>query len=199
MGKNHYLIRRICIDGMLAGLYVALIYLTINFGNVRIGLGSTPVVLCALLFGPIDAVTVAMVGEFIAQVMRYGFTLTTPLWVIVPALRGLIIGIVAHIFRKKGMVLHKKPVFYFLTCIVAALVVTAANTATMLLDATIYQYPYALVAWETLIRFGTGMLTAVVVALVCLPLCNAVRFVLSPEEDQIELEKKEETPNENRE
>ena len=47
----------------------------------------------ALLFGPVDAVIVAMVGEFFKQLLTYGVTYTTVLYLIPPALRGLVVGL----------------------------------------------------------------------------------------------------------
>ena len=83
----------LCTTGVLAALYVPLaLFLAVQIGNVRISFGSLPVVVAALLLGPLESVAVAFVGEFLKQILSYGFTATTLLYLIPPALRGLIIG-----------------------------------------------------------------------------------------------------------
>ena len=83
--------RRMCYAALLAAMYVPLsLYVAVQVGNVRISFGSLPVVVSALLFGPVEAVTVAMVGEFFKQLLTYGVTYTTVLYLIPPALRGLV-------------------------------------------------------------------------------------------------------------
>ena len=90
MYKNKRLgVRTICTVGILAALYVPLaIYVAVQIGNVRISFGSLPVVIAALLFGPLEAILTAMIGEFFKQILTYGFAYTTFLYLIPPALRG---------------------------------------------------------------------------------------------------------------
>ena len=83
-----------CYAALLAAMYLPLsLYAAVQVGNVRISFGSLPVVAAALLFGPVDAVIVAMVGEFYKQLLTYGITYTTVLYLIPPALQGLVVGI----------------------------------------------------------------------------------------------------------
>ena len=58
----------------------------------------------------------------------------------------------------------------------AAVATTATNTAVIWLDSVIYgYYTFALVFGSALIRFITGMITAVLVATVAMPLTNLLR------------------------
>ena len=88
-------VKRMCYAALLAAMYLPLsLYAAVQVGrNVRISFGSLPVVAAALLFGPVDAVIVAMVGEFFKQLLTYGVTYTTVLYLIPPALRGLVVGL----------------------------------------------------------------------------------------------------------
>lgn len=86
--------RTLCRVAMLAALYVLLNNtIAIKAGNLRITFASLPVVLSALLFGPLESAVTALAGEFINQLIGgYGITATTALWLIPPAVRGVVIG-----------------------------------------------------------------------------------------------------------
>ena len=168
-------VRRVALDGVCMAMYMVLAFLSISIGNVKLVLTSVVVLLVGCLYGPLDAVIVAAGGEFLNQVIRYGVTATTPLWVLPPALRGLIVGVAALIlFRLKGRFMEKTPVLFFTVGIAAAPIVTMVNTLIIYLDAKIFNYYTSAYVWG---QFGWRMLTGVVTAaLVCL-LCL---FILPP-------------------
>lgn len=181
MGKSDSLIRRMCADGMLVGLFVVLTLVNVKIGPmVRISFGSLPVVFSALLFGPLDGFLVALLGEFICQAINYGFTLTTPLWVLVPGVRALVIGWVSAFFKKKGLALERHPVPYFATLVFASLCVTGLNTLVSFLDALIFDYSFKIVWITTLIRLGISLATAVMIGLVCIPLTKSIGSLIFP-------------------
>lgn len=170
-----------CADGMLVGLFVVLTLVNIRIGPmVRISFGSLPVVFASLLFGPVDGFAVAVLGEFVCQTVNYGFSLTTPLWVLVPGIRALVVGVVSMIFKKKGKALERHPFPYFLTLILAALCVTGANTLVSFLDAMIFDYSFSIVWVTTLIRLGISLLTAVAIGFACIPLTKAIGSLIFP-------------------
>ena len=103
--------KTLCLVSVLAALYVPLsIFAAVQMGNVRISFGSLPVVISALLLGPVEAVIVAMTGEFFKQLLTYGVTATTILYLIPPALRGLVIGLAAVYARKHGRPLEQREI-----------------------------------------------------------------------------------------
>ena len=60
--------KALCRIAMLAALYVLLNNtIAIKAGNLRITFASLPVVLSALLFGPVESALTALLGEFINQ------------------------------------------------------------------------------------------------------------------------------------
>ena len=129
-------------------------------------------VVSALAFGPMEAVLVAMFGELLNQIISpYGITATTLLWVIPPMIQAAIIGVVALRAQAAGKRMENRPVMCYTVSILAAIVTTAANTAVIWLDSVIYgYYTFALVFGSAMIRFVTGVVAAVLVATVAMPL-----------------------------
>ena len=173
-------IRRIAFDGILIGLFLALGALRIRFGTfLEIGLGSLVLLVAALTLSPLDAFMIGTIGELLNQILfsGYGLTPTTPLWVLPVALRGLILGLVAYVYRKKNDNLVNHKVLYFVTVMGTALIISGLDTGILYLDGLIMGYPVQYTVAQTFIRFGTSQLTAVVVALLGLPLQKAVSFM----------------------
>ena len=91
MSKNNP-IRRICLIGMFAALYLALNLVGFRAWSFHVTFASLPVIVGSLLFGPVEGMLIALIGEFFNQVLSYGITVTTVLWLIPPAVRGLVVG-----------------------------------------------------------------------------------------------------------
>lgn len=168
--------KTICRIGIMAALYVLLNMVSIKAGNLRITFASLPVVTTALLFGPVESVMVALLGEFINQLLGYGITVTTVLWVIPPAIRGLVVGLAAMGPRHTERPLESRPVVCYAACVAAALCTTVSNTLVMAIDALIYGYyskavVFADLAW----RLASGMIIAVIIATVAMPLALLLR------------------------
>jgi ECF transporter S component (folate family) len=167
---------RICRTAVLTALYVLLTMVSVRAGNLHVTFASLPVVVCALLFGPAEAGTVALLGEFLNQMLSYGFTATTVLWLLPPAVRGLIIGAAAVRALRSGRPLELRPAVFYAVCVCAAAVTTICNTAVIYLDSRIYHYyAFAYVFGDAAVRFVTGMITAAVVATVSMPLVRLLR------------------------
>jgi len=173
------LVYHISLQAMFIALYFILAKITLSFGNLHLTLASLPLLVSALLLGFGDTVMVALLGEFLIQVFSYGITLTTPLWLVAPVVRALILAGAAALYRKKSLELDHHAFAYYLTVVVAAFAVTLINTGVLFLDALIVGYPFSFVWLETLLRFVSGIVTAVVVALLAHPLADALRR-LSP-------------------
>ncbi len=168
--------RRLSRMAVMAALYTVLAMITIPIGNIHLTLASLPVVLTASLFGPLQGAAVAVVGEFIHQMLTYGFTLTTLLWLVPPALRAAVIGLGVYALKKAGRLPEAKPAFYYALCVAAAILTTAVNTLVIWLDSILYgYYTAAYVFGDALARFVTGTLTAVIVATLSLVLLRFLR------------------------
>lgn len=161
----------------MAALYLPLaLFVAIRIGTWQVSFGSLPVVIAALLFGPADAFLVAAIGEFLKQLLTYGFTATTVLYLIPPALRGAVIGFVAVRLWKKGLRLEDRRWLCYPVCVCAAVVTTFGNTMVNWADSLIYgYYTFAYVFGNAVVRFITGMVNSAVIATVAIPLVKMLR------------------------
>jgi len=166
-----------CYVALLAAMYVPLsLYVAVQMGNVRISFGSLPVVIAALLFGPLDAAAAALVGEFFKQLLTYGVTYTTALYLIPPALRGLVIGGMAVLVRQKGGRLEERRWLCYGVCVVAAVCTTIGNTLVNWLDSVLMNYYFpGLILGDLAYRLIVGMANAVIIASIAIPLVGLLR------------------------
>ena len=129
--------RQLALDAMLAAMCAVLGYLALDFLNLKITFESVPVLLAALLFGPVDGMAVGGIGTLIYQLLRYGVSATTPLWILPYVLCGALVGLYA---RKSGFSLSRRRL---VTVVVAAeLMITVLNTGVLYLDSRLYGYYY---------------------------------------------------------
>lgn len=172
-------IRALCRMAILTALYVVLTtMLTLRLpGDIRITFASLPILLSALLYGPGEAVTIALVGEFLNQLLGgYGITATTLLWIIPPAVRALIVGLAAVSFRNTDRPLERRPIPCYTFCILGAMGTTVANTAVYWIDSMIYHYyTFAIVFGSFAWRLFTGVVTAAVVTTLAIPIAQFLR------------------------
>ena len=88
--------RKLVVIAMMVAVYVVLNTVgTIRLGWINISVSALPNIVGALLYGPGGGLMVGLVGAFLGQLMTYGVTATTVLWIIPPAVRGLLIGLYA--------------------------------------------------------------------------------------------------------
>ena len=168
---------RLCGDGILVAIYCVLSILTIRITpNLQITFTGLVILIACVLYGPWDAILIALIGSFISQLRSvYGLTITTPLWMIPPVLRAAAFGIAYELFFIKGVRLEEKKVLYFILSVLAGLIVTIANTAAIFLDAMILGYPAAFAWLETLFRFLSSIGSSVACALLSLPVIYALQ------------------------
>ncbi len=170
-------VKRMCYAALLAAMYLPLsLYAAVQVGNVRISFGSLPVVVAALLFGPLDAVVVALVGEFFKQILTYGITYTTVLYLIPPAFRGLVVGLGALALRRRGQRLEERRALCYGVCVVAAVCTTVGNTLVNWLDSVLMHYYFpGLILGDLVWRLAVGMLNALVMSSLAIPLVKTLR------------------------
>ena len=150
--------KRIVTNAMLIAMYVVLsLFVSINLGNMKITFDALPILIGALLFGPADGLLIGLLGAFFAQMLTYGFTPTTVLWILPAGVRGLLVGTAAH---KKNYALSHGELLVLIA--VSSIVVTTLNTAVMAIDSLIYHYySHAYVFGALVPRYIAGILTAV--------------------------------------
>ena len=59
---------------------------------MKITVDSLPILVAALLLGPLDGLAVGLIGSFLNQMLTYGLTVTTVLWILPAGIRGLVVG-----------------------------------------------------------------------------------------------------------
>lgn len=118
---------------MLAAMCTVLGAVSLDFGNLKITLESVPIMLGAFLFGPVDGMAIGFIGTFIYQLMRYGLSATTLLWMIPYVVCGLVVGL----YAKKGGCTKIQVIGIV---VIAELIVTTLNTGVMYIDSKIYGY-----------------------------------------------------------
>ena len=101
----------LCRVALLAAAYFVLsITLTIKTPYLEITFKSLPVVVGALMFGPVGGGLVALFGELLAQMIGpYGLMPTTVLWLLPPLTRGLLLGAVANALPSGGTTWRSAP------------------------------------------------------------------------------------------
>ena len=173
--RSRFSVQGLCRVAVMTALYVPLARLAIEMGTLKISFGSLPVTVLALLAGPAEAALAAFLGEFLKQMLDYGFTATTLLWMIPPALRGLLIGLAAVRLWRTGKPLEKRPVACYAVGVLAAVVTTLANTLVIWLDSVLYgYYTPAYVFGNLLLRLGVGVTTAVLVSIAAMSVVPAL-------------------------
>ena len=166
--------QQLVMDALLAAMCVVLGFMSIRIGNImKITLEEFPVIFAALMFGPVDGMTVAAVGIFLYQLLSYGITVTTALWI----LPFVVIGCIAGFYAKRANYnnSNKQILFIFLVCEV---LVCLLNTGAIYADSKIYGYYYpTIITGMILIRLVTAVGKGVVLGLISPPILKTLSKV----------------------
>ena len=163
--------RKLALNAVLAAMCAALGALALDLNSIKITFESFPILLGALLFGPLDGLAVGFVGTLLYQLLRYGVSATTPLWILPYALAGLVTGFYA---KRRGFSLTTGQTVGIV--VAAEVLVTALNTLVMYIDAKLYGYWFpGFISAMLLPRGAVCVVKAVVFGLVLPKLCARVR------------------------
>ena len=165
--------KRLALDAMLAAMFVVLSLFSIRLPGMKITLDSLPVLVAAALLGPVDGLAVGLIGSFLNQMITYGFTATTLLWIIPAGIRGLLVGLYA---KRHGFSMTLRQTVFI--TISTALLVTALNTFFMYVDSWVYSYSYTAALATLALRVLAGIITAVLFSLLLPALLAALRRLL---------------------
>ncbi len=162
--------RRLALNAMLSAMFVVLSMISISLPNMKITLDALPVLVASLLFGPLDGLSVGLIGSFLNQLLTYGLSPTTPLWILPAGLRGLLVGLYAKRHRFELTVRQ-----LIMITVVTALLTTAFNTLIMYLDSVIIGYPFAATLPTVFFRIVAGIMTSIVFSLVLPGIIKALK------------------------
>lgn len=169
--------KRLAVDAMLAAMFFVLSLFSINLPGMKITLDSLPILVAAMLLGPLDGLAVGLIGSFLNQMITYGFTATTLLWILPAGLRGLLVGLYA---KRRGFSLSVRQMIFI--TVLTALLVTALNTLLLYIDSWVYSYSYIAALPTVVLRIIAGVVTAVVFSLLLPTILAALRRLLGGQE-----------------
>lgn len=181
MSKNKaFPVRRLVLDALLIALFFALSSFSVTILGIKITFASLPGILAAMLFGPIDGFLVGFLGAFLEQMLKFGFTPTTFLWILPPAYRGLLIGLAAIPLKKQmsldNILSARRPYVYYLVNFVVAVLVSLGNTAAYYVDSKMFHYyTYELIFGVLGLRILNGIVTTALTATIALPILAALK------------------------
>ena len=157
--------RQLAFDAVLAAMCAVLGYVSLDAGNLKLTFESVPILVGALLFGPADGAAVGFAGTLIYQLLRYGVSATTLLWILPYVLCGALVGAYA---RRRNFALDQRQML----CAVVTneLLITALNTLVLYIDSRIYGY------YSAAYIFGSLALRVVI----CIVKATAYSFALPP-------------------
>ncbi len=167
----------LCRFALLTAMYVLLgTCLVIRHPAIEITLKSLPVVVGALLFGPACGGLVALLGEFLAQLLAWGLQPNTILWVLPPVANGLVVGALAVRSRNAGTPLEERLGRCYAAALLGSLATSIVTTVSLWLDSLMYgYYTFALVFGGALLRFGKDLAVVAVVINMAIPLTRLLR------------------------
>ncbi len=166
--------KRLVLDALCVALYIALNLVSIPLPGIKITLDALPILLAAILYGPVDGLIVGLMGNFLAAALGlgYGLSATTPLWMIPPGLRGLLVGLAA---RSRRFSLKALPLGALM--VVTALITTAVTTGVMWLDCQVFQYSFLVTYLPGIpARILAGILSALVYTFALPPILKALGY-----------------------
>ena len=167
MNKKTNTVKLLCLAGIMSALYVGLDFIAVSVsapfgGNLKISLSGLPVIITAIFGGPLWGAATGFVGAFIGQMLTYGFSATTLLWVLPAVIRGLSMGLLFIAFKR-----NIKPSFLILETCISSLLVTLFNTGAMLIEQKLYGYysSYLSIFVAVPTRIIAGLITAIIFSL----------------------------------
>ena len=163
--------KQLTTDAILAAMCAVLGMISLDFGNLKITFESLPIIIGALLFGPIDGFAIGGIGALVYQLLRYGISVTTVLWILPYALCGLVVGAYA---KKNGFELSQKKLCFII--VASELMVTLLNTGVMYIDSKIYgYYVFAYIFGTFIIRIVISIAKALVFTAVLSSLMKPIK------------------------
>lgn len=159
---------------MLSAVCAVLGYVALDLGNIKITFESLPVLLAGFMFGPADGMLVGGIGTFIYQILRYGFSATTFLWILPYVICGLIVGTIGR--TRNGDIDSRR---VMLTVIIAEVLILIINTGVIYIDSIIYGYYSAAYVFGSLaIRIVICIIKSIAFGLVMPMLIKGLRSAM---------------------
>lgn len=172
MKKNY--VKQLCLCAILAAFCFVLDYGTTWLNSIsgvfKLPLSALTIIIAAVMCGPFMGAAVGLTGTFLAQLVTYGLTPTTVLWILPAGIRGVCMGFLFIAFKRSMKTL---PLAAEIT--ISSVIVTAVNTLVIYLDSVIYgYYSPAVVLGGLFIRIITAVISSVVFAIILPPIVRVI-------------------------
>jgi len=150
------IVKRMTICGLLASVAIVLDYISFKNNFDKITLYPIAIILASLLFNIKYGLLTGIVAGFISQVICYGISPTTILWMIPYVLWGILPVCFVRLFKIKD---NRDLI---LPLLISAFIITSVNTGISYLDGLVYQYPVEYTLSLAIYRFGKSLIFAVI-------------------------------------
>lgn len=174
MNKPKVTVLDICICALMIALHIVLeSFGTIRIGNeLKITFSTLPIVLAGMLCGPAEGLAVGLVGTFLSQLLTYGITVTTPIWILPGMLQGLASGLIYAAFHRKARLL---PIA--VNVFSSDLVLVIFNLLASYLDGVVIFKYWTIEALAVLIpvRLLVWVILSVIYTMAALPICRILQ------------------------
>lgn len=171
--RSKNIILRMCEISMVSALSFVLGRLTLSFDNLKITFAAFPILLLACIssyWG--DAAIASFVAQFLSQMLTYGLSMTTVLWIFPSVFRAIVFWFLVHKILKDN--LHRFS--YYAGAVIIAMSITILNTLVMALDAMIFGYYTTVYVYGMFfIRLGSGILSMLLMSYVVALIAPMVR------------------------
>lgn len=134
--KKKFTIQQLCVCAVMIALHIVLEFVAIRIGNdYKITFSGLPFLIAAVFYGPVAGLATGLLGTFLSQLLTFGITVTTPLWILPGAIHGLTMGLFHLAFKRKMQLV---PIGI---CVFASgLLTTICNLAATYFDSQIFHY-----------------------------------------------------------
>ena len=172
--------KRIAINAVLIATYIVLSMLAFNLGPLKFTFEAFPIILCAVIFGPMDGMLVGGIGELLNQILTFGLTPTTVLWILPILSRGFIIGILAKVWKKEigpsAVSAKRVPMMFMVVCVVTGIIHSLINTFALYVDSKMFgYYTEALVFGALFVRILASVITAIIMGFATKAVVHALK------------------------
>ena len=139
---SFYKQKRIILISIFSALFLVFnMFFTINFYSIKLTLQNLPLFVGALILGPIAGAIIGFMVMFISQLITYGFTMTTIVWVLPHTIIGFIVGSYSKKYNYNLFADGQKfNISFILFIIFANLLITILNTFAFIIDALVFSY-----------------------------------------------------------
>lgn len=135
MEKSRFTARQVTVCALLSAMVAVLAAVSVTTNAFKITFESFPIYIAGFLFGPEYGLIVGTLGSFIYQILLYGVSATTVLWILPYSILGLVCGLYA---RRNNFDLSARQ--YMMVTAACELMVTVLNTGVIYVDSHIYGY-----------------------------------------------------------